>query len=486
MEHPETQRSLIAADWEDRAGVVVLENDEAPCSFDVRWEIEALPSDNEHPRLYLRRLDLVASSIEVPGGLSGLLSVTSLPQSMEASELIYDAATGSFTARVPALIHAQMQADGVALPEDGGCTADPQRSLVHLLFEGRWHGRPSVGREGPVGLDVEIRGLTTSEDETDLSPRLPAAHSRPLESLRILRPVELAPGWLQRIPVLRGLHVRTEGEGTQYPPLFCQHHASVRLLRLQPVFVDARGPDPLDPDGINRVRDLADNPHKPGVTPPWQDVSKISGKSFEPLYEAARLVWGKVCVELEVLPPQAVRDADFFVLNSLLEAGQFSQSVKPNKRAVPVFVADSWDVRGPARPAKDPAPANLYGQGAYVGLGGTAQAYVMTVDSQLNIPATGSGACGNGATGAVNRNLLAHEIGHVLGLAHPGTWHAPMPPLPTSYGGSKGSVMEPSGYCADGPSLNSRRNAALIHNPLLRTIGSCCAVYDIDDPIGMP
>ncbi len=66
------------------------------------------------------------------------------------------------------------------------------------------------------------------------------------------------------------------------------------------------------------------------------------------------------------------------------------------------------------------------------------------------------------ARGGIDLTHLAHELGHVLGLRHPGA-AATASAVPAS----SGTLMCPSGYLNDNPKVNSQENKNLISNPLL-------------------
>jgi len=61
---------------------------------------------------------------------------------------------------------------------------------------------------------------------------------------------------------------------------------------------------------------------------------------------------------------------------------------------------------------------------------------------------------------------LAHELGHVLTLKHPGSGF-PTADQPHRIDGDTGTLMCPSGFNNDNPAINSQGNADNINNPLL-------------------
>ena len=94
---------------------------------------------------------------------------------------------------------------------------------------------------------------------------------------------------------------------------------------------------------------------------------------------------------------------------------------------------------------------------------GTATAKVVSTDNQLPL----------------NQNHMAHELGHVLGLGHPGD------STDTLVDGCAGSVLEPSGFFADNPGLQCEANCDNASNPLLRLVPWvwCISVDRPDDQL---
>lgn len=97
------------------------------------------------------------------------------------------------------------------------------------------------------------------------------------------------------------------------------------------------------------------------------------------------------------------------------------------------------------------SPESLHGGGATWG-SGTSGAKIISSD-------------GN-ATFGVDLTHLAHELGHVLSLAHPGSG-LPSADRPNMFDGTTGTLMCPSGWHNDNPPINSVDNQEKRTNPLL-------------------
>lgn len=126
------------------------------------------------------------------------------------------------------------------------------------------------------------------------------------------------------------------------------------------------------------------------------------------------------------MPPVYVENDDYRILSSAEEANIRAEYNDAN--AVEVFFVEVSD------------PVGLHGGGVCFS-SGTANAQIITYDTNLPI----------------NLYNLAHELGHALGLFHPPGNSTP------------GSLMEPSGFCADNPALMSGENCDNASNPLLTT-----------------
>lgn len=160
--------------------------------------------------------------------------------------------------------------------------------------------------------------------------------------------------------------------------------------------------------------------------------SRVTGESFYPMLDTANEIWGKCCIHFDALcPPRYINNDDYRVLTAA-EAPDLRNEVDEDD-AIEIFVVERWD------------PVDQYGGGA-TWSSGTAAAQIITCDNQLPL----------------NQNHLAHELGHVLGLGHPGGGGTLTP-------GCADSIMEPSGFYADNPSEQCRKNCLNASNPLLCT-----------------
>ena len=191
--------------------------------------------------------------------------------------------------------------------------------------------------------------------------------------------------------------------------------AFMHRLRIQPVFIRS-GPGDASPTG-------------------W---------SFDTLIENARVMWRKCCIELEVLPPIYIDDASYKSISTEAEVNNLRALIADDPDAIEIFVTRSLGNL-----------ENAWGGGASFS-SGTANAQIVTCDRQLEV------FDGSTSHGAVNYNHLAHELGHVLSLHHPGV--ATFPPMIAA---TANTVMEPSGFYADNPHSQSKFNCDNADNPVL-------------------
>jgi hypothetical protein len=184
-------------------------------------------------------------------------------------------------------------------------------------------------------------------------------------------------------------------------PLIWIRIESRRQLSLQPVFLAANGSQPP------------------------------TGADFYPGLHNANELWNRCCIEFVARCPIYVDEQDWRVATES-EAIAFKNSTNIAD-AIEVFIVEELD------------PVDLWGGGA-TWASGTATAKIVSTDNQLPL----------------NQHHLAHELGHVLGLGHPGE------AFDALVDGCVGSVMEPSGFFADNPGLQCEANCFNASNPLLR------------------
>lgn len=160
----------------------------------------------------------------------------------------------------------------------------------------------------------------------------------------------------------------------------------------------------------------------------------VTGESFYPMLDTANEIWGKCCIHFDALcPPRYINNDAYRVLTEA-EASNLVNEVDEDD-AIEIFVVERWD------------PVDQYGGGGTWG-SGMGSAKIITCDNQLPL----------------NQNHLAHELGHVLGLLHPGDdVRGALTP------GCVGSIMEPSGFYADNPSEQCSKNCHNASNPFLCT-----------------
>jgi len=155
-------------------------------------------------------------------------------------------------------------------------------------------------------------------------------------------------------------------------------------------------------------------------------TTATTGGSFPTLRDKAIEMWNRCCIGLNFLAPVYINNDDYRILSSAEEAGIKAAYDDPN--AIEVYFVEVGE------------PVGIHGGGACYS-SGTANAKVITYDTNLPI----------------NLYNLAHELGHVFGLMHPPGNATP------------GSLMEPSGFCADNPAFMSKLNCDNAGNPLLYT-----------------
>lgn len=181
-------------------------------------------------------------------------------------------------------------------------------------------------------------------------------------------------------------------------------------LCLQPVFIRS-GPDDASPTGAGLAFGM------PG----------------------ANTQWSKGRVSFNVRAPKYINNGALKIANEGDEEVAIRNSVNDDD-CIEVFFINNFN------------PVSLHGGGATWG-SGSSSAKVISSD-------------GNASFG-VDLTHLAHELGHVLALAHPGSG-CPNADRPNMFDASSGTLMCPSGWHNDNPKINSAENREKRTNPLLK------------------
>jgi hypothetical protein len=177
------------------------------------------------------------------------------------------------------------------------------------------------------------------------------------------------------------------------------------------------------------------------------DDPSPTGTSFNTLLANANNIWRKCCIQFDAEDPIYIDNSSYkTITEDSAEESDLRAEVDCDD-CIEIFVVDKW------------SPEDAHGGGA-TWSGGTADAKIITADSNLPI----------------DQNHLAHELGHVLNLKHPGCATATRP------AGCDDSVMEPSGFHNDNPPEQCTSNCNNASNPLLRTTFSrCCIEPELDE-----
>ena len=159
--------------------------------------------------------------------------------------------------------------------------------------------------------------------------------------------------------------------------------------------------------------------------------------------------WGKVDVTFEIRDWMYVDEADYKVLTPA-EREELLPLVSEDD-CIEVYFAQEF------------VPQDKWG-GGVTRSGGQAVSTITSSDQNADF--------------GIDEAHLAHEVGHVLGLSHPGDGETG----PIMIDGSSGTVICPSGFQNDNPHLNSDENGDLLQNPLLEsTLQLLTATTDCED-----
>jgi hypothetical protein len=167
----------------------------------------------------------------------------------------------------------------------------------------------------------------------------------------------------------------------------------------------------------------------------WWPFVQYSGAGLAFGEPGARTEWRKNDVTFEIRDWMTIWSGNHWELDEG-EASDLRAEVDVDD-CIEVFFVNSLD------------PDDQWGGGATWG-SGTAGSKVISSDDN--------------ARNGVDFTHLAHELGHVLGLIHPGQ----TPSTSSTQAASTGTLMCPSGYRNDNPQVNSQENQNLLSNPLLQ------------------
>jgi hypothetical protein len=167
----------------------------------------------------------------------------------------------------------------------------------------------------------------------------------------------------------------------------------------------------------------------------WWPFVQYSGAGLAFGEPGARTEWRKDDVTFEIRDWMTIWSGSHWELDEG-EASDLRAEVDVDD-CIEVFFVNSLD------------PDDQWGGGATWG-SGTAGSKVISSDDN--------------ARNGVDFTHLAHELGHVLGLIHPGQ----TPSTSSTQAASTGTLMCPSGYRNDNPQVNSQENQNLLSNPLLQ------------------
>ena len=176
-----------------------------------------------------------------------------------------------------------------------------------------------------------------------------------------------------------------------------------------------------------------------------------TGAGFAFGMPGARTQWRKADVVFNVRPWKEIVDPDLKVATARSGATSAEESEIMRKvnisDCIEVFFVENF------------SPVDAHGGGAAWGAG-LATSKIISSDGNDN---------------GIDFTHLAHELGHVMGLLHPSTSANSV-----SQPGNAGTLMCPSGWRRDNPSVNSSGNKELLSNPLFtltvkrRSAGADC------------
>ncbi|NNE05448.1 MAG: hypothetical protein HKO64_06005 [Xanthomonadales bacterium] len=200
--------------------------------------------------------------------------------------------------------------------------------------------------------------------------------------------------------------------------------------------------DVASPEEQETYKSLCVQPYNVAKPP---DLVEKSGTGYGFGTPAAQLQWDKVDVVFDFQEMlTATGGEDFWVIESTITEDEIDVLYLPNEveGCIEVFFVHGFD------------PYHHAGGGWAQG-GGTGTAKVVISDGSQRI--------------GESKTLMAHELGHVLGLKHPGSSASLCPDseLICMRPATPGTLMCTSGITFDTPQNNSEENERLLQNPLL-------------------
>jgi hypothetical protein len=170
--------------------------------------------------------------------------------------------------------------------------------------------------------------------------------------------------------------------------------------------------------------------------PPYHIIPRYTGDGLSFGQPGANTQWNKADLTFNWNPWETVIDPSLWAFEEDEAATLLATVDDPD--CVEVFFVDSFE------------PTVFWGGGGSFD-SGLSSAKIISTDQN--------------AEGGVDLTHLAHELGHSVSLCHPGDWWCEE--LEGMNPSSTGTLMCPSGFGNDNPTLNSSENESGVSNPLL-------------------
>jgi hypothetical protein len=170
----------------------------------------------------------------------------------------------------------------------------------------------------------------------------------------------------------------------------------------------------------------------------------LTGKGLPFGQPGADTQWRKGDVIFDRRAWKTIWKSQYFTLNIAAGEDATLRAEVNDSDCIEVFFVDTFDT------------PSTWGGGATFSSGLASAKVISSDDNSEGVCVPGGAAC--------NRTHLAHELGHVMTLHHPGVGGIP----PYMVNGSTGTLMCPSGFTADNPRRNSVANENNVNNPLFQ------------------